>query len=340
MGYSIESFLHRMSLIEDIGLDGIRKLSKSRVAIIGLGGLGSHLALYLGLSGVGRLKLVDPDIIEFNNLHRQILYTVKDVGLYKVEVARDKLSIYAPYTDVVIYPMMLTPWNVDRIFRDVDIILDGSDNLLTRYLINRYSIKSGKPYIYTAVEGDYISITFLNPPKTPCLECFMKSRDIPRVIPIMETTVSAAAAVEAREAIKYIVSGGSSLINRLLTIDLKRLEFEYIPLVRDPDCKVCRDPDIDALAEEQDFDLFYWGGDIIFNPREKIRLDLEPLTRRIAEEYPIYRRGRVGVTFYYNKHLVGVSYSGNMIVKDVSDKDGGVKIIESLVDIFREYVID
>lgn len=343
MDLSRSRFFSRMSLIEDIGEEGIEKLSKKTVAIVGLGGLGSHLALYMGLSGVGRLKLIDIDIVEYTNLHRQILYTVEDLGMFKVEVARDKLAIQTPYTKIDIFPMMLTPWNVERVFRNVDLILDGSDNLPTRFLINRYSVKYGVPYLYTAVESRYATLSLIKPPETPCLECIIKSReDVYRVNPIMETTVALASSLEASEAIKYLLYKESSLVNRLLTIDLKRLNMEYIEVSKDPGCRVCSSPEVDIedIEDEYDFYLFHRGDTIIFNPREKIRLDIEPLTRELSGRYIIYRRGRVGVAFYLDKYLAGVTYSGNIIVKNVEDRDSGVKIVEKLVDLFREYVID
>ena len=335
----LASFFNRMILIKDIGEEGLEKLRGKTVAIVGVGGLGSHLALIMALSGVGRIKLIDPDIVEYVNIHRQILYDLKDIGLFKVEAARNRLYRHTRFTKIDIYPMMTTPWNVNRIFKDVDLILDGTDNMPSRYLINRYSIKHNTPYLYTAVREFYISLSFINYPETPCLECFYTVKESGgEVNPITESTVAVASSLEASEAINYLLRGESNLKGRLLVIDLKNLSKEYLNIDLNPECKA-HDGDYESL--EYDYDLYYERDTLIFNPRDKVRLDLEPLAREISSRYILTRRGRVGILFKDGGYDIGVTYSGNIIIKGVHSKDEGSTIVEKLVnDIFYKYVID
>lgn len=334
-----EEFFSRMILMDWIGSEGLEKLKNTTIAIVGVGGLGSHLALYLSLSGVGRIKLVDPDIVEYNNIHRQILYKLGDTNLFKVEVARKTIKRHTNYTRIDIYPMMLTPWNVERIFKNVDIILDGTDNFSSRFLINRYSVKHKIPYLYTAVESFYASLSFINYPETPCLECFYAEVKAGKEVnPITVTTVSLAASIEANEAIKYLIRGESSIKGKLLMVDLRELSSESLDLSFNPNCKAHKG---DYWSLEYDFDLFWDRGTLVFNPRDKIRLDLEPLSREVADRFILLRRGEIGIVFLYNNYKVGVSYSGNVIIKNLESKENGVKIVDKLVnEVFAKYVID
>lgn len=335
----LANFFNRMILVRDIGEDGLEKLRRKTVAIVGVGGLGSHLALIMALSGIGRIKLIDPDIVEYENIHRQILYDLRDIGLFKVEAAKNRLYRHTRFTEIDIYPMMITPWNVERIFRDVDIILDGTDNMPSRYLINRYSIRHNIPYLYTAVREYYINLSFINYPDTPCLECFYTYRESGESVnPIMESTVAVAASLEASEAINYLLRNVSNLKGRLLFIDLKTLSKEYLDIGLNPECRAHMG-DYESL--EYDYDLYFDRDTLIFNPRDKVRLDLEPLSREISARYVMTRRGRVGILFKDITYKIGVTYSGNIIVKGVRDKEEGSRIVERLVnDIFYKYVID
>jgi len=335
-----ESFFNNIIKIKEIGYEGLRRLSKSTVAVVGMGGLGTHLSLYLILSGIGRLKIIDPGIIRYENLYRQILYTLSDVGYFKVEAARNRLAKYSRYTRINIFPMMVTPWNIDRIFRNVDIILDGTDNIYSKILINRYSVKNRVPYIFTIIENYSIKSTLIDPPSTPCLECFYKNLMYSNKVPVMETSISTAASITVSEAIKYLAGLETSLRSKLVTIDLKDLSIEKKILYKDPECPVCNDTISYDIGV--DFNLFWNYEELIFNPEDRVRLDLEPLTREVASKYILIRRGEVGVSFKYDKNIVvGVSYSGNIIVTGEIKKDMAIDIVRELVDnIFAKYIID
>jgi len=335
-----ESFFNSIIKIKDIGSKGLRKLSKSNVAVVGMGGLGTHLSLYLILSGIGRLKIIDPGIIRYKNLYKQILYTSSDVGYFKVEVAKKRLAKYSRYTKIDIFPMMVTPWNIDRIFRNVDIILDGTDNIYSKILINRYSVKNRVPYIPTIVENYSIKLTLIDPPSTPCLECFYKNLEYLDKAHAMETSISTAASIAVSEAIKYLAGLETSLKSKLLTIDLKDISIDKKTLHKDPECPACSN--IVSYDIGVDFNLFWNYEELIFNPRDRVRLDLEALTREIASKYILIRRGEVGLSFKYNKNImIGVSYSGNVIVIGRLKKDIAVNIVRELVDnIYVKYVVD
>jgi adenylyltransferase/sulfurtransferase len=235
--------------------------------------------------------------------------------------------------------MMITPWNVDRISKNTDLILDGTDNMPSRYLINRYSIKHNIPYLYTAVREHYVNLSFINYPETPCLECFYTIKESGGEInPITESTVAVAASLEASEAINYLLRGESNLKGRLLVIDLKNPSYEYLNINFNPECNA-HDGDYESL--DYDYDLYFERDTLIFNPRDKVRLDLEPLVRELSSRYILTRRGRVGILFEDGKRKIGVTYSGNVIVKGVHDKEEGSILLEKLVnDIFYKYVVD
>lgn len=221
-----------------IGEDGQERLRKSLVAIIGLGGIGSPLALYLGGSGVN-LRLIDGDTVSMSNLHRQVIYGEDDVGLPKALVA--EREIRRRNKDIIVegIPERLTEDNVGRLLEGVDLIMDATDNFATRYLINQYSVSSRTPFIYSAVSGFYFMITFIMPGETPCLKCIFPNVKDRGPSPIIGMTPAAVASIAAAEAVKYLAGMEPSLKGKMLMGDLKNMEFTEIEVKRDPKCPVC-----------------------------------------------------------------------------------------------------
>lgn len=226
--------------IDVIGKDGQLKLKKSRVLIVGLGGLGSPVSLYLAAAGVGELILVDHGLVELSNLNRQILYTTRDIGRLKVEVAAERLRELNPNTRVVTYGVRADRELLDDLVSKVDIVIDGTDNWETRFIVNELCVKHGKPFIHAGVQGFYGQLLIVIPGVTPCLNCIIpyKPPDRDR-IPVIATTPGVLGLLEATEAIKLITGVGSPALNKLLVYDGLNMRLHEVAVTRNPNCSVC-----------------------------------------------------------------------------------------------------
>jgi adenylyltransferase/sulfurtransferase len=235
----------RQVTLPEFGKEGQKKLKNSRVAVVGLGGLGAIAAMYLARSGVGELLVIDNDRVELLNVHRQILYDPEDVGLYKVDIAIDKLAKMNPLIKVEGIREKLTMDNVEDVLENVDVIVDGLDNMEGRYAINRYSVKHSVPFIFTGAIGLEGNIAIFHPPDTPCFECVfggLGDEDLPATCDrgILTPTPAVFGVIEALETIKLLTGVGNTLKGKLLYIDLKYLTFDLITLHRPPSCPICR----------------------------------------------------------------------------------------------------
>ncbi len=244
MSQSWEEYYKKQLPLPEIGVAGQEKLGKARVAIVGVGGLGSIVAIILARTGVGYIKLIDNDIVTFDNLHRQLLYDVNDIGKPKVSVAKEKLSIMNPYVKIEVFNTQITEQNVDKLLANVNVIIDGLDNMTTRYIVNKYAVRAKIPYIFAGIMGLEGNISTFNPPKTPCLECIfggLKDEELPKLekVGVLPHTPVLVGLIEALEAIKLILGFGETLEGKLLSIDLLDLTFEKIEINKNKRCPVC-----------------------------------------------------------------------------------------------------
>jgi adenylyltransferase/sulfurtransferase len=168
-----KAFYSRQTILKELGKEGQQRLAKSRVAIVGVGGLGSVSSLYLALAGVGYLRLIDQDTVELHNLHRQILYSPDDLHYPKAEIALQRLQKQNPLVQVEAVPENVHSSNVERLLSGVDCVVDGLDNMATRYLVNRACVKLKIPYVFGAAIGIEGNLSVFAPPQTGCLECLM-----------------------------------------------------------------------------------------------------------------------------------------------------------------------
>jgi adenylyltransferase/sulfurtransferase len=278
-------------------MTGQKKLRAASVLIIGAGGLGCPIALYLTAAGIGRLGLVDFDVVDRTNLQRQILYGESVVGVPKVEAAAERLKDLNPDVEIETYPERLTSENALQIMSDYDIIIDGTDNFPTRYLTNDAAVILGKPYIYGSIfrfEGQvsvFLSRPFNGFDRGPCYRCLFPSPPPPGAVPscaeggVLGVLPGIVGALQAAEAIKLIVGIGEPLIGKLLLIDTLRMEFRAVRIRRNPNCPVCGDnPTIRELIDYEEFCGLRRGelpesDEIFVTPQElKGRLDAgEPL---------------------------------------------------------------
>ncbi len=250
----------RHLLLPEVGETGQKKLKAAKVLIVGAGGLGCPAALYLAAAGVGLLGIVDSDVVEESNLQRQILYNIDDIGNSKAECAREKLSRLNPFIEVKVYNEVLTSQNALRIIKSYDLVIDGTDNFPTRYLVNDACVLLGKPNCYGSVyrfEGQASLFGYKN---GPCYRCLVPTPPSPeRVSSCAEAGVfgvlpSIIGSIQATEAIKIITGIGNTLSGRFLTFDALCMDFHEFMIQRDDRCKICGDdPSIFELIDYQQF---------------------------------------------------------------------------------------
>jgi adenylyltransferase/sulfurtransferase len=242
---SHEELLRYSLTLPDVGLEGQSKLKRARVLLVGAGGLGSPAALYLAAAGVGTLGLIDFDLVDRSNLQRQILHGTSGIGTPKTDSARARLHDVNPHVAVETYGQRLTSANALDIIRKFDIVLDGSDNFPTRYLVNDACVLLGKPNVYGAVfrfDGQ-VSVFFAK--VGPCYRCLYAEPPPPDLVPscaeggVLGVLPGIIGSLQALEVIKLIVGFGESLVGRLLLLDGRRMQFRELALQKDPDCPVC-----------------------------------------------------------------------------------------------------
>jgi adenylyltransferase/sulfurtransferase len=249
----------RHLILPDVGLGGQRKLKAGRILLIGAGGLGSPLALYLAAAGVGTLGLVDFDVVDVSNLQRQVLHGTKDVGRPKLESARDRIRDVNPNVHVETYETRLTSENALDIIRDYDVVIDGTDNFATRYLTNDACVLLGKPNVYGSIfrfEGQ-ASVFALE--EGPCYRCLFPEPPPPGLVPscaeggVLGVLPGLVGTIQATEGIKLILGVGESLVGRLLLIDALSMRFRTVKLRKDPNCPACGTHEITELIDYDQF---------------------------------------------------------------------------------------
>ncbi len=235
----------RHLVMPEIGIEGQRRLKAGRVLCVGAGGLGSPTALYLAAAGVGQLGLVEFDTLDLSNLQRQILYRNEDVGRAKLDVAVEQLSRLNPEIEVRPHPLRLDAGNILEVIRDYDVIVDGSDNFATRYLVNDACVHTGKPNVHASVLRFEGQLSVFDATRGPCLRCLFPEPPPPDRVPscseggVLGAVPGVLGSLQALEAIKLIVGSGEPLIGRLLLFEGLGGSFRELRIERDPDCPCC-----------------------------------------------------------------------------------------------------
>ncbi len=237
----------RHLIMPEVGIDGQKKLKASRVLIVGAGGLGSPLGLYLAAAGVGTIGISDFDTVDATNLHRQILYGNDDVGRSKVESARNRLNAVNPHIHIETHESRLTSDNALEILKNYDVIVDGTDNFPTRYLINDACVLLGKPNVYGSIFRFEGQVTVFDAQRGPCYRCLYPAPPPPGVVPscaesgVLGVLPGIIGTLQALETIKLIVGQGESLIGRLVLFDALAMKFRELKLRKDINCPICGD---------------------------------------------------------------------------------------------------
>jgi molybdopterin/thiamine biosynthesis adenylyltransferase/rhodanese-related sulfurtransferase len=246
----------RHLVLPEIGSGGQLKLKQARVLIVGAGGLGAPAGLYLAAAGLGRITLVDDDRVELTNLQRQVLFGVDDVGKSKVDAAKDRLAALNPHVEFTLHRNRLTRANATDLIRGHDVVIDGSDNFATRYLVNDVCVLLGVPHVHGSVFRFDGQASVFADEGGPCYRCLYPAPPEAGSVPdcaeggVLGVLPGIVGAIMAAEAIKWIVGAGTSLRGRLFRIDALTMKFSELAVARDPDCPVCGDhPTIRELAD-------------------------------------------------------------------------------------------
>ncbi len=237
----------RHLIMPEVGLEGQLKLKRARVLLIGTGGLGAPLGLYLAAAGVGHLGLVDFDVVDFSNLQRQVTFSTGDVGKYKTAAAKARLSGLNPTIQIETFETRLTSENALELFRDFDIIVDGTDNFPTRFLVNDACLLLGKPNVYGSIFRFEGQATVFGYPGGPCYRCLYPEPPPPGLVPscaeggVLGVLPGIVGSIQAMETIKLILGTGEPLVGRLLLFDALGMRFRELKLRKNPACPVCGD---------------------------------------------------------------------------------------------------
>src|SRR5690348_2049181 len=243
----------RHLIMPEVGMEGQLKLKAAKVLCIGAGGLGSPLALYLGAAGVGTLGLVDFDVVDYTNLQRQIIHRTEDVGHPKLDSAADKIKAMNPFVNIKKFNTHLSSDNALEIFKEFDIIADGTDNFPTRYLTNDACVISGKPNVYASIFRFEGQASVFGMPDGPCYRCLYPEPPPPGLVPscaeggVLGILPGIVGTIQATETIKLILGIGETLAGRLLLIDAQSMQFRAMTLRKDPACPACGTRTITAL---------------------------------------------------------------------------------------------
>ncbi len=250
----------RHLIMPEVAVDGQKKLKAAKVLTIGTGGLGSPLALYLAAAGVGTIGIVDFDVVDESNLQRQIIHGTSDVGRPKIESARDRIKEINPNVNVVAYEEALTSENALDIFKDYDVIVDGTDNFPTRYLVNDACVLLGKPNVYGSIFRFEGQASVFYAEEGPCYRCLYPEPPPPGLVPscaeggVLGILPGAIGVVQATETVKLILGTGEPLIGRLMLYDALNMKFREMKLRKDPNCPVCgENPTVTELIDYQEF---------------------------------------------------------------------------------------
>ncbi len=249
----------RHLIIPEVGVEGQRRLKAARVLMVGAGGLGSPIGLYLAAAGVGRLGIVEFDVVDETNLQRQVLHGTKDVGRKKVESARDRIRDLNPHVEVVAHEAWLTSENALDIIREYDLVVDGTDNFATRYLVNDACVLLGKPNVYGSIYRFEGQSTVFCTAEGPCYRCLYPEPPPPGLVPscaeggVLGILPGLVGLVQATETVKLIAGIGEPLVGRLLLVDALSMQFRTVKLRKNPRCPACGTREIRELIDYQQF---------------------------------------------------------------------------------------
>ena len=336
--FDAAEFYSRQTVLSELGPRGQEKLRASKVAVIGLGGLGSVSALYLALAGVGKLTLVDQDTVEMNNLHRQVLYSMSDLRYPKVEAAARRIQQINPEVKVNPIPDNIRAENVSSALTGSDCVVDGLDNMGTRYAINRYCAEKQIPLVFGGAIGMEGNVATLKVPETPYLECFLPDlvdTDLPTCDTrgVLGATTGIIGALQAMEAIKVLAGIEPQSKGKLMVFDFAQSEFRTIALTIRTDCNVCQVKAPSLAAYPSKLAWLCGSNTANVNPESPLSLDLPKIASSIDRKHTLLLTTPMVIVFDYMGHEVSLFRKGRMLIKNVNDEAEALEVSRKVFDI-------
>jgi adenylyltransferase/sulfurtransferase len=340
----------RQIVLADIGYDGQLKLRNARVCIVGVGGLGSPVALKLVGMGIGYLRVIDRDIVSRSDLHRQYLYDADSIGVPKVEVLLNKLSRLNPDVTIDPVPESLNSINAEELLMGMDVIIDGLDRPEPRYIINRTCNRLKIPYVFGAAIEAFGNVSTLLPGQSFCLECFMpglQDEDLPAcgVVGVHPSVLGIVSSVQVSEAVRVLTGREPKLFNKLLYVDLREFEFNILNIPMLESCKVCGTKPDGAPQEIKD--RFFeetcardGRRNFVISPKKRLDIDMKHLTKIIANQgMGLKTSGHLGITFEKSDKITAcILKSGIMIAQTPPQLEDAFKT--EVFEIYRSILID
>ncbi len=328
-------FYSRQVILNELGVEGQQKLGKSKAAVVGVGGLGTVSSLYLALAGVGHLRLIDQDTVETQNLHRQILYSLDDLHYPKAEVAAKRLEKLNPLLKAEPISENVNAGNVEKLLAGVDIVVDGLDNMFTRYLINRACVKMGIPYVFGAAIGIEGNLSVFAPPETGCLECLlpnMSDKDLMTCDTrgVVGATPGIIGAMQAMEAIKVLAGMGSPLKGKLMVCDFNDMYFTTVDTSKAANCSVCQG----TLPQLERQERLVWlcGRDTAnINPEKPLKLNLDEVYETVKQRFKVRLKSHLAIIFDYGNLEVSLFNGGRMLIKNVQNENAALKAYREIL---------
>ena len=329
-------FYSRQVILNELGVKGQQKLAKSKVAVVGVGGLGTVSSLYLALAGVGHLRLIDQDTVETPNLHRQILYSIDDLHYPKAEVAAKRLDKLNPLLKAEPVSENVNAGNVEKLLAGVDLVVDGLDNMFTRYLLNRTCVKLGFPYVFGAAIGIEGNLSVFAPPETGCLECLlpnMSDKDLMKCDTrgVVGATPGIIGAMQAMEAIKVLTGMGSPLKGKLMVCDFNDMYFTTVDTSKAANCSACKGT-LPPL-ERQEKLVWLCGRDTVnINPEKPLKLNLSEVYEKVKQLFKVRVKSHLAVIFDYEDLEVSLFNGGRMLIKNVQNENAALKAYREILN--------
>src|SRR6266568_6697725 len=319
MNVQMIDYFARQTAVQEVGIDGLKKLQSAKVTIVGAGGVGSSAAYFLASQGIGHLKLIDQDIVEESNLHRLLGMEQGDLHMPKAEALARKLNSRHPWTRTEAIVETLRAGNAGELLEQTDMIIDGTDNFRSRYVLNRFAAENKVPYLFTSAIANQGHLSLFSRPATPCLECLIQdsgsiSAESCETLGVNSTTVGIIGTLAAAEAAKRILGLPSNLLGHLLTVDLAGPDFVSTAIKRRDDCRVCNGS---SEPVHRDSVVMLCGDDVAnVLPEREIELDLQALKGKIAKESIVTTSDSV---FVYTRqtHRVSVFKTGRLLIGNV-----------------------
>ncbi|HTY11299.1 MAG TPA: molybdopterin-synthase adenylyltransferase MoeB [Bacteroidota bacterium] len=284
----------RHLIMPEVGMDGQKKLKAASILLVGAGGLGSPLGLYLAAAGVGRIGIVDFDVVDYSNLQRQILHSTKDVGRPKLASAKERLEGINPFVKIETHEMHLNSENALGLFAEYDIIIDGTDNFPTRYLVNDACVLTGKPNVYGSIFRFEGQASVFATKDGPCYRCLYPEPPPPGLVPscaeggVLGILPGIIGTIQANEAVKLIIGKGEPLAGRLLLFDALKTKFRELKLRKNPDCPVCgQHRTITSLIDYEAFCGVQAGWDT-FTREEQYEITVDQLKQRLDKKDDLF----------------------------------------------------